>query len=154
MKKIFVLILLVLLVGCNNMSKNNKKEDDLIVKEKEAILVIEVNGNILYAELEDNTSAEKLVEMLDNNPIEIDMEDYGDFEKVGSLPFSLPRNDTSITTSPGDIILYQGDHLCIYYGTNTWSFTKLAKINDIDKKTLLDILGNDEVKVKLYIEYK
>ncbi len=58
------------------------------------------------------------------------MEDYGGFEKVGPLGTTLTRNDTRITTQPGDVILYQGNQITIYYGTNTWNFTRLAKIND------------------------
>ncbi|MEI3307043.1 MAG: cyclophilin-like fold protein [Dysosmobacter sp.] len=60
----------------------------------------------------------------------IEMEDYGGFEKVGPLGTTLTRNDTQITTEPGDVILYQGNQITIYYGTNSWSFTRLARIDD------------------------
>ncbi len=102
--------------------------------EKEAgqLLKIDINGNELYADFEDNTSAEALKEMLQSQSITIQMEDYGGFEKVGDLPFSLPTNDESITTSAGDVILYQGNKITIYYDQNTWSFTKVAKIRDAD----------------------
>ena len=58
----------------------------------------------------------------------VDMSDYGNFEKVGSLGQSLPTNDQSITTQPGDVILYQGNSITIYYGTNTWSFTRWGRL--------------------------
>ena len=58
------------------------------------------------------------------------MADYGGFEKVGALGTELTRNDRQITTQPGDVILYQGNQITIYYGTNSWSFTRLATIDD------------------------
>ena len=75
------------------------------------------------------------------------MSDYANFEKVGPLGFSLPRNDKSITTTPGDIILYQGNQITIYYDTNTWNFTKLGKIENLTQKELKEILGNGDVTV-------
>ena len=82
------------------------------------------------ATFEDNSSAEEFRELLEEGPITIEMEDYGGFEKVGPLGTSLSRNDTRITTQPGDVILYQGNQITIYYGTNSWSFTRLARIDD------------------------
>ena len=73
------------------------------------------------------------------------MHDYGNFEKVGSLPTSLPRNDEQITTEPGDIILYQGNQITIYYDTNTWSFTRLGKVNGLSQSELKAILGSGGV---------
>ena len=77
------------------------------------------------------------------------MEDYANFEKVGSLEFDLPTNDKQITTSYGDVILYQGNKITIYYDTNTWSFTKLGKINNVTQDELKDILGSKDVTVTL-----
>ena len=94
------------------------------------MLVIEAGEKRFYANLEDNSSAKALIEKLNSGPITVDMHDYGSFEKVGSLPWTLPRNDEQITTSPGDIILYQGNQITIYYDTNSWSFTRLAKIGN------------------------
>ena len=75
------------------------------------------------------------------------MEDYGNFEKVGNLGISLPRNDTRITTGPGDIILYQGNSITIYYDTNTWNFTQLGKIPVATREHLLSVLGKGTVTV-------
>jgi hypothetical protein len=116
----------------------------------EQLLKIEVNGNTLYADFEDNSSAEALKEKLKTGSLTIDMEDYGGFEKVGDLPFSLPANDKNITTSAGDVILYQGNKLTIYYDTNTWSFTKVAKIRDADS-SLKSKLGEGKVKATFTI---
>ena len=79
------------------------------------------------------------------------MSDYGNFEKVGNLPQSLPKNDEKITTVPGDIILYQGNKITIYYAENTWDFTKLGHINNITQEELKTLLGDGAVTVSLSI---
>lgn len=75
------------------------------------------------------------------------MHDYGNFEKVGKLPTTLPRNDELITTTSGDIILYLGNQITIYYDINTWNFTKLGHINDITQTELKTILGDSDVTI-------
>lgn len=95
-----------------------------------AMLKITVGDQELLATFADNSSAEEFRELLSQGPVTISMEDYGGFEKVGPLGTTLTRNDARITTQPGDVILYQGNQITIYYGTNTWNFTRLAKIND------------------------
>ncbi|WP_317854425.1 cyclophilin-like fold protein [Chakrabartyella piscis] len=95
----------------------------------------------------DNSSAKALKELLADGDITIDMVDYGGFEKVGSLGTSLPTNNTSITTELGDIILYQGNQIVIYYDTNSWSFTRLGKIENTEN--LKEALGSGDVTVTL-----
>lgn len=75
------------------------------------------------------------------------MHDYGNFEKVGSLKKKLPRNDQQITTKSGDLILYQGQEITIYYDTNSWNFTRLGKVQDKTQKELKSILGTGNVQV-------
>lgn len=110
---------------------------------------IEVNGHTLTATLEDNSSAQALLELLNEGPITIEMQDYGNFEKVGSLGTTLPRNDEQITTQAGDLILYQGNQLTIYYDTNSWNFTRLGKIDNITQRELKEILGTGSVTATL-----
>jgi flavodoxin len=110
-------------------------------------LKISVNGTELTATLEDNSSAQALTELLKQGNITVDMSDYGNFEKVGDLPQSLPTNDESITTAAGDIILYQGGKITIYYAENTWDFTKLGHIDNITQQELKAILGDGDVTV-------
>ena len=118
-----------------------------------ATLVIEANEHIFYADPEDNSSADALIEKLSSGPVELELHDFGSFEKVGSLPWSLPRNDESITTVPGDVILYQGNQITIYYDQNTYNLTRLAKIEDETKEDLLNVLGDGNVSVKLWVEW-
>lgn len=93
-------------------------------------LKITVGDYELLATFEDNPSARAFQELLAQGPLTVSMEDYGGFEKVGPLGTTLTRSDTSITTKPGDVILYQGNQITIYYGTNSWTFTRPAKIDD------------------------
>ncbi len=115
-------------------------------------LYIQVGDTTLTAALIENSSTAALKELLAEGPLTVEMSDYGNFEKVGSLGTSLPRNDEQITTEPGDLILYQGNSFVIYYDTNSWSFTRLGKINDITRNELKEILGNGDVNVTLSME--
>ena len=117
------------------------------------VLVIEANGRRLHAHLEDNSSARALAEKLSAGPIEVDARDYGHFEKVGSLPWTLPRNDERITTAPGDVILYEGDQITVYYDTNTWNFTRIAKIGNTTREQLLETLGEGNVTLRFWVEW-
>ena len=110
-----------------------------------------VSKSTLTATLYDNSSSRALVELLENSSITIGMHDYGNFEKVGTLPKSLPRNDRQITTEAGDIILYQGNQITFYYDTNSWSFTLLGKIDGVTKEELKKILGKGNVTSVLSI---
>ena len=99
----------------------------------------------LAATLADNSSAMAFYELLEKGPVTIKMTDYGNFEKVGPLGTKLPRNDTQITTQAGDIILYQGNQITIYYDTNSWNFTRLGKVDGVTQAELKKILGKGNV---------
>lgn len=117
------------------------------------VLVIEANGKRFYATPEDNSSAAALIEKLSAGAVTLEMSDYGNFEKVGALPWELPRNDERITTKPGDVILYQGDRITLYYDENTWSFTRLAAIGNATREDLLAALGGGDVTVRFSLEW-
>ncbi len=121
-------------------------------KTEENIMYIKIGDNILTAELADNSSVNALKEMLAEGSITIEMSDYANFEKVGDIGKSLPRNDEQITTEAGDLILYQGNSFVIYYDTNSWNFTRLGKIKDISADELRSILGDGDVTVTLSLE--
>lgn len=100
----------------------------------------------------DNSSAEALKELLAEGPLTINMSDYASMEKVGSIGTNLPRNDEQITTGAGDIILYQGNSLVIYYDTNSWNFTRIGKINDVTQAELLEAFGDGDVTVTFSLD--
>ena len=111
-------------------------------------------GKSFTATLEENSSAKALKKQLAKESITMEMNDYGDMEKVGSLGISLPRNDRQTTTGPGDIILYLGNNLVIYYDTNSWNFTRMGKVNGIStRKEMLDLLGGTgKISITLSLE--
>ena len=113
---------------------------------------LKVDDTVFTATLADNSSAKALLELLAEGDITIQMEDYANMEKVGSLGKSLPRNDRPTITAPGDLILYQGHNLVIYYDKNSWNFTRLGKIEGVSGKDLLAILGQGDVTVTLSVK--
>ena len=92
-------------------------------------LYLTINGTTMAATLVDNSSTQALVAALQTADIVYEAHDYGNFEKVGPLGQSFPQNNEDITTTAGDLILYQGSNLCIYYATNTWDFTRIGHID-------------------------
>lgn len=108
---------------------------------------LQIGDQCLTAELADNTSAQAFAELLREGPVTVQMHDYGNFEKVGPLPASLPENNEQITTEPGDIILYLGNSITVYYDVNTWNFTRLGKVQGITQQELKDILGAGDVEI-------
>ena len=89
---------------------------------------ISVGGKTIPIAIEDNNATKELVKALRKAPVSYEANDYGGFEKVGDLGFSLPASDTQITTGPGDVILYSGNKIVLFYGTNSWSYTRIGKM--------------------------
>ncbi len=132
--------------GEESTNDDNNTSDNMITTDK---INITIGDNVLTATLVDNSSTEALKEALSEAPITIDMRDYGNMEKVGAFGRDFPTNDESITTEAGDLILYQGSAFVIYYASNTWSFTRLGKIDDITASELKEVLGDGDVTVTL-----
>ena len=109
---------------------------------------ITVGENTITATLVDNEATQALTALLKEGAVTISMSDYGGFEKVGALPQSLPTNDTQITTVPGDIMLYNGNQMVIFYGTNSWAYTRLGHIDALTQDEIRDALGSGTVSVK------
>jgi len=123
----------------------SKKEDDMTSN----IIKLTVGNKTFSATLVENSSTAALKELLAKGDLSIEMRDYGNMEKVGSLGTTLPRNDEQITTAPGDLILYQGNSFVIYYAPNTWTFTRLGKIDNTTHEELLAAMGSGNVIVTL-----
>jgi hypothetical protein len=129
-------------------SGTDTNQETLIETEAHSVN-IEVGSNVLTATLASNSSVDALIAALSKGPITVNMHDYGSMEKVGSLGIDLPRNDEQTTTEAGDIILYQGSALVIYYAPNSWNFTRLGKIDDVTEQELREILGDGNVTITL-----
>lgn len=116
---------------------------------EDGMLNIAVNKTVLTAALADNSSARALAELLADGPLSVEMRDYNRMERVGPLGADLPANDEWIDAQAGDLILYQGNQLVIYYGANSWSLTRLGRIEGVGAGELRDILGGGDVRVTL-----
>ena len=113
---------------------------------------LKINDTELPVQWEDNASVAALKELLENGPKEIQMSMYGGFEQVGSLGERLTRNDVQTVTGPGDIVLYAGDSIVVFYGSNSWAYTRLGKITDRTQQELTELLGNGDVVLTLSLE--
>ncbi|MBR3635165.1 MAG: hypothetical protein IKN47_03120 [Lachnospiraceae bacterium] len=119
-----------------------------------AIFVMRINDKYYSPDFEYNSSVEAFREKIkEEGTVTVKMQDYGNFEKVGELPWDIVTNDEKITTAPGDIILYQGNKISVYYDENTWDLTKIGHIDDVTKEELLNVFGDGEVTVEFFVEW-
>ena len=134
----------------NEVSESSSPEPEA-PEENDRIIYAHVNGKVLKILAADNSSADAFLDLLKTGDVAVEMHDYGSFEKVGPLGTTLPQNDEQITTEPGDVILYQGDQITIYYDINRWSFTRLGKVQDLSPAELKEILGSGDAVVTFSI---
>ena len=139
-------VLAVLAAACSSSARPSRSESESMKIE------IRVNDTTFAATLAGNSSAAALVELLRKGDLTLDMEDYGGFEKVADLPATLPRNDAQIDADAGDLILYLGKRIVIYYDKNSWNFTRLGRIDEVDKKRLKQILGEGNATVTFSVK--
>lgn len=123
-----------------------------IIKPLSDKLYLTINNAKLSATLENNSSVDALKEKLSEGDITIDAREYGGFEKVGSLGFTLPKNDTQYSTDFGDIMLYQGNQITLFYEANSWSYTKIGHVDNLTQEELKNILGKGDVKITLSLK--
>ena len=129
-------------------SKSEKTEENPIMK----TLKMKIDGATVTVDWKENESVAALAELVKDQPIRINMSMYGGFEQVGSLGTSLPRNDAQIKTQAGDIVLYSGNQIVVFYGSNSWSYTRLGHIIDKTATQMKDLLGNENVAIEISIE--
>ena len=109
---------------------------------------MKINGTLVTVAWEDNESVAAL-RGLAADGLTIQMSMYGGFEQVGSLGTSLPRNDVRTVTEAGDIVLYSGNQIVVFYGSNSWSYTRLGRITDKSPSELSELLGNGDAAITL-----
>lgn len=141
----------IVLAACGGASALTSKANTLPAKERdeEVDMVLYINDEKVNVSWEDNSSVDALKELVSAGPLSIDMSMYGGFEQVGSIGQSLPREDKLTTTSSGDIVLYSGDKMVVFYGSNSWSYTKLGHIIDKDDSEIESLLSNGDVTITL-----
>ena len=119
---------------------NSDTEENMVKK-----MTLQIGNSSFTATLENNPAVDAFVEMMNDSSIIIQMNDYSGFEKVGSLGTNLPADDKQTTTYAGDIVLYNGNQIVIFYGSNSWSYTRLGKIDDLSGWE--DALGSGDITV-------
>lgn len=115
-------------------------------------MIMKIGDTKVNVEWEDNQAVEALRDMAKDGDITIQMSMYGGFEQVGSIGQSLPRDDNQTTTSSGDIVLYSGNQMVVFYGSNSWSYTWLGHISDKDEAEMADLLSNGDVTITISID--
>ena len=108
-----------------------------------------INGTPVSVGWEENESVEALARLAAAEPLTVQMSMYGGFEQVGSLGSSLPRNDVQTVTQAGDIVLYAGNQIVLFYGSNSWAYTRLGRITDVSAEELTNLLANGDVVITL-----
>ena len=136
---ILIAVFAVLSMGCS-------KTEDINM---EKTLHLFINDREIAVNWEDNESVKALIDLASSGPLTVQMSMYGGFEQVGSLGTTLPRNDSQTTTQSGDIVLYSGNQIVIFYGSNSWAYTRLGKVADQSPAEMKTLLGSGDVTVAL-----
>ena len=125
-----------------NKSVDNTESEEEIAEMK---MTVQIGESLFTAILEDNAAVDTLVGMMEKGPVTIQMSDYAGFEKVGTLGSRLPTSNRQTTPQAGDFVLYQGNQIVMFFGSNSWSYTRIGKIDDLTGWT--EALGSGDVSV-------
>lgn len=165
---VFLVGIMFTLIGCGNYEKNsitektttessvrlpvNKEADDSekesqsIESEEERVMKLYINEEEIPVIWEENESVNELMEDAKKGEIVVNMSMYSNNEQVGSLGKRYSSNDKHITTANGDIVLYSSSNIVVFYAPNTWSYTRLGKI-DLQAKEVTRLLSNGDVEL-------
>ena len=160
MKRLLIITLLIsmaVLTACSGAEKPQQSEtpkqqaENTEESAEMRSMTMAINGEEAEVTWEDNESVNYLKKLCRNQPLTISMSMYGGFEQVGAIGADLPRNDVQTTTSLGDIVLYSGNQLVVFYGSNSWAYTKLGHITDKTPQEMTELLGRGDVTITLSI---
>jgi len=112
-------------------------------------LTMKIGSTTVTVDWEDNESVAALRELVKDKPLMVQLSMYGGFEQVGSLGTSLPRNDSQTTTAAGDIVLYSGNQIVVFYGSNSWAYTRLGHVTDKTATEMAELLGNGNLTIEI-----
>ena len=147
MKRVALLLsALLLLAACSRQEADEPIES--IPPTEETEMILRIDGTEVPVTWENNESVQALHALA---PLTIRMSMYGGFEQVGSIGSSLPRNDRQTSTAPGDLVLYSGNQLVVFYGKNSWAYTRLGHV-DLTKEELTALLSEHDVTITLEAE--
>ena len=125
------------------------EETSAAEQKEETDMRLLINDTPVEVLWEDNEAVTALRELVRDGALTVAMSPYGGFEQVGPIGRSLPRADSRITTEAGDIVLYSGDQIVVFYGSNTWAYTRLGKIQGLDGAALTSLLGGGAVTLTI-----
>lgn len=135
--------------------QNNYEQPEYEEKQPQEVqggdLQMTIGGTPVSVAWEDNDAVQSLKELCKDQPLTIYMSMYGGFEQVGSIGTSLPQNDVKTTTSAGDIVLYSGDQMVVFYGSNTWEYTRLGHITDQNADEMTNLLSNGDTVITITV---
>ena len=129
--------------------ENKATEDEDI---GDSTMTMKIGDTKVNVDWEDNQAVAALRDMAGEGDVTIQMSMYGGFEQVGLLGQNLPRDDKQTTTSSGDVVLYSGNQMVVFYGSNSWSYTRLGHISDKNTEDMTDLLSNGDVTITISIE--
>lgn len=151
---VVILAFALCVAGCGASDQAEEQNDDQAVTESETQketteMKLFIGDEEVNVEWEDNDAVAALQESVGEEPITVDMSMYDDFEQVGELGMSLPAEDEQITTEAGDIMLYSGDKIVVFYGSNSWAYTPLGKVTDKLPEEMAELLGQGDVTITI-----
>ncbi len=168
MKRILTILLAaalaLALAGCAGNNNNNAAPENTVPentsnaaapeketpqKEAEMVLTLKIGETPVSVAWESNESVDALKAIAEKAPVKVQMSRYGGFEQVGSLGQRLPSSDKQTTTQPGDIVLYNSSSIVIFYGSNSWSYTRLGHVTDKNKAELTELLGSKDIVLRI-----
>ena len=161
MKKSWIIImtvLMVMLTACSgtNETRQNPAEEADTDKTEETVemksITMTINEEKMEVVWENNESVKALAELASEEPLVIDASMYGGFEQVGPIGTTLPSNDINIRTNPGDIVLYTGSNIVVFYGNNSWDYTMLGHIEGKSEDELEELLSGNNVTFRFSAE--
>lgn len=131
------------------MEKQPHTEEKQPQEEQNMTLQMTIGNTPVAVSWEDNEAVQALKELCRNQPLTIAMSMYGGFEQVGSIGTDLPANDVQTTTAAGDIVLYSGNQMVVFYGSNTWAYTRLGQITDQSADGMAQLLSNGDTTITI-----
>jgi len=144
----FLLLAAFMLCGCSS------EENEVMAQTVTQKMYITIGGETKTATLVGNVATQALVTRLQQAPVTVTLNSSGGFEIWGALGFSLTTSNEQVNAQPGDIVLYNGSNICMFYGTNSWSYTRLGHIDGLSESELRTFLkaGESNISVTLALE--
>ena len=134
------------------VSEDTEETTETEEGEEEMEMILKINDETIRTVWEENDSVEALKKLVSEKPLVIDMSMYGGWEQVGSIGKRLVSHDVQQTATPGDIMLYSSNQIVVFYGNNSWSYTKLGSMSGYSKDELRALLGNGDVTLSISME--